>query len=47
MEGQKESQGTVWGSLFCTATIDKLGKLKYENESLLYQYKGQVSVPAL
>ena len=22
-------QGTVWGSLLCTATMDKLGKLKY------------------
>ena len=21
-------QGTVWGSLFCTGTMDKLGKLK-------------------
>ena len=27
--------------------MDKLGNLKYENESLLYQYKGLVSVPAL
>ena len=22
-------QGTVWGSLFCTGTMDKLRKLKY------------------
>ena len=27
--------------------MDKLGKLKYENESLVYQYKVQVSVAAL
>ena len=32
-------QGTVWGSLFCTTTMDKLGKLSYENEELLYKYK--------
>ena len=40
-------QGTVWGSLLCTATMDKLGKLKYQNEDLLYKYKGEVNVPAL
>jgi hypothetical protein len=33
-------QGTVWGSLMCTATMDKLGKLFYKNDNLLYQYKG-------
>lgn len=40
-------QGTVWGSLFCTATMDKLGKIKYKNEEMLYKYKGEVGVPAL
>ena len=40
-------QGTVWGSLFCTATMDKLGKLKYSDETMLYKYKGKVGVPAL
>ena len=40
-------QGTVWASLFCTATIDKLAKLAYKNKELLYMYKGQVSVPPL
>ena len=40
-------QGTVWGSLLCTATMDKLGKLKYNNTKLLYKYKGTVGVPAL
>ena len=24
-------QGTVWGSLYCTGNMDKLGKLKYSN----------------
>ena len=27
-------QGTVFGSILCTATIDKLGKLVYEDENL-------------
>ena len=40
-------QGSVWGSLFCTASMDKLGQLAYENENLLYWYKGTVAVPPL
>ena len=40
-------QGTVWGSLMCTATMDKLGKLVYNNDNLLYKYKGVVDVPSL
>ena len=40
-------QGTVWGSMLCTATMDKLGKLMYQNEKLLYKYKGKVGIPAL
>ena len=40
-------QGTVWGSLFCTTTMDKLGKISYENEDLLYIYKNQVKIPSL
>ena len=40
-------QGTVWGSLRCTATMDILGKLKYNNTKLLYKYKRTVGVPAL
>ena len=35
------------GSLFCTATMDKLGKMKYSNKEMLYNYKGIVEVPAL
>ena len=29
-------QGTVWGSLFCTASMDKLGQHVYNNKELLY-----------
>ena len=39
-------QGTVWGSLMCTCTMDKLGKIAYENEDILYRYKG-VPIPTL
>ena len=39
-------QGTVWGSLCCTVTMDKLGKHVYSMPELLYQYKG-VGVPPL
>ena len=40
-------QGTVWGSLFCTASIDKLAQNVYTENDLLYKYKGEVSVPPL
>ena len=40
-------QATVWGSLFCTASMDKLRKLMYENEEPLYKYKGVIDVPIL
>ena len=40
-------QGTVWGGMFCTTSMDKLGKLQYENEDMLYKYKGLVGVPVL
>ena len=40
-------QGTVWGGIFCTTSMDKLSKLKYENPEMLYNYKGIVGVPAL
>ena len=39
-------QGTVWGSLLCTCTIDKLGKHAYDHPELLYKYKG-VPIPPL
>ena len=40
-------QGTVWRSLFCTTTMDKLPKNVYQNEGLLYKYKGEISVPPI
>ena len=40
-------QGTVWGGIFCTTTMDKLGQIKYDNPELLYQYKNSVGIPAL
>jgi hypothetical protein len=40
-------QGTVWGSMFCTTTIDKLSQKAYTEEAWLYKYKGEVSVPPL
>ena len=40
-------QGTVWGSILCTSTMGKLGKLKYNNKEMLYTYKETVGVPAL
>ena len=39
-------QGTVWGSLICTSTMDQLPKLAYKNPEDLYMYKG-VSIPPL
>jgi len=39
-------QGTVWGSLMCTSTMDKLGKLAYNMPQNLYKYKG-VPIPPL
>ena len=40
-------QGSVWGSLFCTTTMDKLGQIAYQDEELLYRYKGVVAVPPI
>ena len=40
-------QGTVWAGLMCTATMDKLCKLIYDNEELLFKYKGIVNIPPL
>ena len=39
-------QGTVWGSLMCTSSMDKLGKLSYQMPHNLYHYKG-VPIPPL
>ena len=44
---KKVMQGTVWAGLMCTCTMDKLGKLAYDDKSLLYNYKNKVEVPPL
>ena len=40
-------QGTVFGSLICTTVMDKLAKIFYSDENLLYKYKGEVDIPVL
>ena len=40
-------QGTVFGSLICTAVMDKLAKIFYNDTTLLYKYKNKVKVPIL
>ena len=40
-------QGTVFGSLICTAVMDKLAQIFYENQDLVYKYKDKVDVPVL
>ena len=40
-------QGTVFGSLICTTVMDKLAKLFYKDEKLLYKYKKVVDRPVL
>ena len=39
-------QGTVWGCILCTSTIDNLGKQCYASPQDMYQYKG-VPIPPL
>ena len=40
-------QGSVFGSLICTAVIDKLAKIFYSDQDLLYKYNDEVEVPIL
>ena len=40
-------QGTVWGSMFCTTTINQFSQKSYAEETLLYKYEGEVSVASL
>ena len=40
-------QGTVWGSLMCTSTMDKLAKIFYKDHKFTYKYKGNVETPCL
>ena len=38
-------QGTVWGSLCCTSTIDQVGKQAYSNPDALCKYNGVPTPP--
>ena len=40
-------QGTIWAGILCTGTMDKLGKLVYENPNIAYKFRGKVVVPPL
>ena len=40
-------QGSVWGPLCCTATMDKIGQKAYKTGAPLYTYKGMVTIPPL
>ena len=40
-------QGTVWGGLMCTTTMDMLCKSIYKEDKLLYKYRQSVEVPPL
>ena len=37
-------QGTVFASLCCTATMDKIGQIVYNDEDLIYKYKDEVDI---
>ena len=37
----------VWGTAFCVLLMNKLIKIVEENPTILYLYKGKVSVPPL
>ena len=40
-------QGTLFGSIICTAVVDKLAKIFYSDKNLLYLYKDKLEVPIL
>ena len=40
-------QGSIFGSLCCTVSMDKLGKHIYKNHDLIYRYKGKIDIPTL
>ena len=40
-------QGTVWGPMMATVTMDKLAKEVYKDEDLVYKYKGDVDIGVL
>ena len=40
-------QGSVWGPIQCTASMDKLGELAYKTGKTLYTYNKEVQIPPL
>ena len=38
-------QGTVWSSLMCTSSLDRLNKIVLSKEDLKYHYKGDIDIP--
>ena len=38
-------QGSVWGTLKCTTTLDDMNKIAMADKSLQYNYKGDSSIP--
>ena len=40
-------QGSVWGPIQCTASMDKLGELAYRTGKTLYTYNKEVPIPPL
>ena len=39
-----ELQGSVWGSLKCTASMDKVNKVMLADDDLTYQYRGDTDI---
>ena len=37
-------QGSIFGSLCCTVSMDKLGKHIYKDHDLIYRYKGKIDI---
>lgn len=40
-------QGSVWGPIECTASMDKLGEIAYRTGKTLHTYKNEVQIPPL
>ena len=38
-------QGSVWGTLKCATTMDKINKIAMADKSLQYNYKGYSNIP--
>ena len=39
-----EMQGSVWGSIKCTTTLDKINQFMLDNDELKYRYKGDTNI---